>query len=359
MLIGIVDTDLLDNGTRHPNLALMKISAFQKEQGNTTRLVLDYDELKNYDEVYVSKVFTRTNFPQDILSRPNIHYGGTGFFFDKAPGLPEAIEHHMPDYHLYDEYVHKEIERGIKRQHFRDYIDYSIGFATRGCFRKCNFCVNQKYEKVSRHSPITEFFDPERKYIYLWDDNVLGYIRWKDIFAELEETGRRFQFRQGMDMRLMTEDKASILTHSKYFGDFIFAFDSLADKPIMEKKLAIWRRYNNKTTKLYVLCAYDSNDVSDIVSIFERIKVLMSYRCIPYIMRYDGWDLTDLRGMYINLARWCNQPDFFKKKSFREYCEANGENSATMDYLRSFEAKCPEVGKNYFDLRYDQVSPCF
>ena len=34
-----------------------------------------------------------------------ISYGGTGFFYDKAPKLPEEVEHDMPDYHLYDEWV--------------------------------------------------------------------------------------------------------------------------------------------------------------------------------------------------------------------------------------------------------------
>lgn len=33
MKIGIIDADLLDNGTRHPNLALMKLSGFYKEKG--------------------------------------------------------------------------------------------------------------------------------------------------------------------------------------------------------------------------------------------------------------------------------------------------------------------------------------
>ena len=32
--IGIIDADLLDNGTRHPNLALMKLSAWHKAQGD-------------------------------------------------------------------------------------------------------------------------------------------------------------------------------------------------------------------------------------------------------------------------------------------------------------------------------------
>lgn len=37
MNIGIIDADLLDNGTRHPNLALMKISGFNKYQGHNVK----------------------------------------------------------------------------------------------------------------------------------------------------------------------------------------------------------------------------------------------------------------------------------------------------------------------------------
>jgi hypothetical protein len=193
----------------------------------------------------------------------------------------------------------------------------------------------------------------------LWDDNVLGYGKWREIFGELEDTGRRFQFRQGMDMRLMTEEKAKVINSSKYIGDSIFAFDFPRDRNLIEQKLKIWKKYCRGTTKLYLLCAYESREVKDIIGIFDRIEVLMRYRCLPYIMRFEGWQESEFKGMYINLARWCNQPDFFKKKSFREYCEANGENSSTMKYLRLFERKHPDIAKKYFDLRYDEAPILF
>jgi len=359
MDIGLIDADLLDNGTRHPNIALEKISAYKKACGDSVHLLLSYDGVGDCDEVYISKVFTYTTCPEGVLNKLNVHYGGTGFFFDKAPGLPFEIEHHMPDYHLYDDFISREAGRGTKRVHFRDYLDYSIGFATRGCFRKCDFCVNRKYNGVFRNAPITEFFDPARKYIYLWDDNILGYTGWRQVFSELADTGRRFQFRQGMDMRLVTDEKALVLSKSKYIGDFIFAFDSLRDYDLIERKLKIWRKHCRKTTKLYLLCAYESRYVEDIEGLFARIEVLMSYRCLPYVMRFEGWQQSEFRGMYINLARWCNQPDFFKKKGFREYCEANGEKSSTMSYLRSFERKHPEIAKRYFDLKYEQAPILF
>lgn len=358
MNIGLIDADLLDNGTRHPNLALMKISGFMKSRGKTTELMLNYRNIQNYDKIYLSKVFSFTKIPIDITKFKNIEYGGTGFFGEAAPDLPNEIEHNMPDYHLYDTFISKEISRGIKPMKFTDYLDYSIGFTTRGCFRKCPFCVNKKYDKVNRHSKLSEFYEPSRKYIYLWDDNLLGYNKFNEILDEIQSTGRYFQFRQGLDIRLMTGVTAKRLSSMKYKGDYIFAFDSLSDKSLIEQKLKLWRKFCSKTTKLYVLCAYESQDINDIISIFERIKILIKYKCLPYIMRYEKYKTSPFVGMYINLARWCNQPNFFKKKSFREFCYANqnpysNKKCATLRYMEDFESNFPEIAKLYFDMKFE------
>lgn len=361
MKIGIIDADLLDNGTRHPNLALMKISGFYKSNGHSVELLFDYNNIHEYDRVFLSRVFTFTNIPIDIKEYPNLEYGGTGFFLDNAPDLPDEIEHHMPDYHLYDIYIGKEIARGMKPSHFSDYMDYSIGFTTRGCFRKCSFCVNKKYDNIFKHSKVSEFLDNSRKRIYLWDDNFLGFNNWNEVLDELEETKKSFQFRQGLDIRLMTDEKAKRLSKTKYYGDFIFAFDHLEERELIEEKLRLWRQYSNKTTKLYILCAYESKDVNDIISIFERIKILMKYHCIPYIMRYEGWEESNMRGMYINLGRWCNQPNFFKKKTFRDFCESNQSPKsknicASLRYMNEFEKRYPDIAKKYFDLSFEKES---
>ena len=62
MNIGIIDADLLDKGTRHPNLALMKISGYYK-QNNNVKLLSSYDEIPKYDKVFISKVFEFTKTP--------------------------------------------------------------------------------------------------------------------------------------------------------------------------------------------------------------------------------------------------------------------------------------------------------
>lgn len=104
MKIAIIDADLIGRKRhRFPNLACMKISAHHKAAGDTVELKTDYDGLSDYDAVYLSKVFTDTPVPDEVLQLNHVSYGGTGFYYDKAPCLSTTIEHHMPDYHLYDE----------------------------------------------------------------------------------------------------------------------------------------------------------------------------------------------------------------------------------------------------------------
>lgn len=259
MNIGIIDADLLDHGTRHPNIALEKISGYNKSKGHHVDLLHNYNNIKDYDVVYLSKVFDFTKVPINVSEYKNLICGGTGLYWTDAPDLPCEIEHHMPDYNLYNEFIQKDIERGIKENYYKDFLEYSIGFATRGCFRKCFFCVNKKYNNAFRHASVKEFYDPSRKYIYLWDDNIFAYNKWHEVFDELAEVNKPFQFRQGLDIRLMEEDKAKVLQQSKWRGDFIFAFDDIKDKDLIMNKLLLWKKYNNKTTKLYIFCGYEIN----------------------------------------------------------------------------------------------------
>lgn len=110
--IGLIDADLLDGGTRFPNLALMKISGYYKNRGYKTKLIIDYMNIPKYDKVFVSKVFTKTNIPINLKFFSNIEFGGTGFKYDKQDFLSDDIEHTFPDYNLYKEYVEEQLSRG-------------------------------------------------------------------------------------------------------------------------------------------------------------------------------------------------------------------------------------------------------
>ena len=360
MRVAVIDADLIGRKQhRFPNLACMKISAHHKAIGDAIELKTDYDSLADYDAVYISKVFTDTPVPDAVLKLDNVSYGGTGFYYDKAPCLSAAIEHQRPDYHLYDAWVQEQLDHGGKRGEYAYYTDYSIGFLTRGCFRKCAFCVNQNYDRVYTHSPLSEFLDTTRPKICLLDDNFLGSPRWKDLLLELQQTGKPFQFKQGLDERLLTDEKCAFLFASKYDGDYIFAFDNVADANIIEKKIILARKYTNAVLKFYCFCGFDRNGIwdadfwrQDIFDLLLRIQLLMQYRCLPYVMRFARYTESPYRGMYVTLARWCNQPGFFKKKSLREFADANGVNSACYKYVCDFETEHPEASL-YFDMKFE------
>ena len=176
-----MDADLLDGGTRHPNLALLKIAGFLHDNGISFELIED-DNINpsDFTLIYISKVFTFTTEPafmrkareRKILD--NIRWGGTGYYGEDDP--PEIftrlreedmtrlenddflnqfanprggrmfgidMAHQMPYYDLYKPYIDKKIAEGKNPTYFKDYLYYSIGFLTRGCFRKCPFCVNR------------------------------------------------------------------------------------------------------------------------------------------------------------------------------------------------------------------------
>lgn len=418
MKIAIIDADFVGRKKhRFPNLVCEKISGYYKTivkvPPENVVLKMDYEHLEEFDRVFVAKVFTDTPVPhwlknitqpKELLIRvglPNagtlpvkewlektvsyriqgkvpVNVGGTGFFFDRAPNLPDVIEHCMPDYHLYDDWVKSKVEKAREQAtiekrdfdekrfliQFKEYLEYSIGYLTRGCFRHCGFCVNQKYNRVFRHSHLEEFFDPSRKKICLLDDNFFGYRQWKPLLVELIQTGRRFKFKQGMDERLLTPDIARALFTSQYDGDFTFAFDNIEDYALIHKKLEIMKPFKGyKSVKFYVLVGFKSTDWKDIYNAFRRIELLMKYQCLPYIMRYQNkneapWKTSSLHRMYVALARWCNQPNIFKKMSFREFCLANQSLRKTSGYCSSmkamvdFEEEHPYIAKLFFDLKF-------
>ena len=384
-LIGLVDADLLDNGTRHPNLALLKIAGFLFDNKVKFELILNSNEdVEKYDHIYMSRVFTFTNLPDfylkvrdDAVKSKKFHIGGTGFyaieknikkfselrckdmnalekdgFLNSFPnkksnrrkkGIDMAQQ--MPYYHLYDKFIENEIAKGKNRNQYKDYLDYSIGFLTRGCVRHCPFCVNKIENKIRPYSELEWFLDqekdengkPKRPYIHLWDDNFLASDRsiWKPRLQKLIDLKIPFQFRQGLDERMLAqsedgEEMSYMLSKAKYHGDFIFAFDNWRDRELVESALKIWKKYNpKKSTKFYLFCGFmlspDSHErfYNDIWELFQRIRILMQYGCVGYVMRHENYHQCELPNIYVQIARWCNQQQFYKKMSFWEFVYRN------------------------------------
>lgn len=365
--IGLIDNDLVVRDRHNfPNLAIMKLSSYHKQKGDYVRLI-GFNEINpnslfpnNYDLIYISKAFTDSYTPEYISKLDNVKLGGTGFYFDKADPLPSEIEHTMPDYAIYDNILHT-----IKKKQF--YTDYSIGYTTRGCFRHCPFCVNKNSNKVELHSPIDEFHDPNRKKLAMLDDNILGLPdkHLFKIFDRLGEIGKSFQYRQGMDIRLLTEERIKRLFELKYDGDYYFAFDMWKYADVIEKKMKLWyesylkykssKRTYHIGTRIYLFTGLDESGMynenfwkNDIEILFKRIEICFKYKLSPYVMRFETVDKSKFRRIYQNICQWTNHPSMpCLKSSFSEFIE---DASFGTKQTKEFFDKNKQLWK-YLDLK--------
>lgn len=422
--VGLVDADLLCKGTRHPNLVLLKLAGYFRDHRIPYELIIDENaDLERYQRVYLSRVFVFTSLPKFITNYQTAHpktwekklqMGGTGFYateddrekFDEErrkdmmrltidPYLPNfSMAHQMPDYTIYNAYIDREVAKKVEedskkfqkkngvtptmeeldkmvvkhRKKYKDYLDYSIGFLTRGCIRQCSFCVNKGEKGILPYSDLDDFVDDSRPFIYLWDDNFLCYKNWKELLQKLIDRGKPFQFRQGLDERILNDERAEMLSKAPYHGDFIFAFDQWKDRDLIERKLKIWKRHcPTKTTKFYLFCGYeltaddDEKIYNDVYYLFRRIQILMSFGCLSYVMRHADYENHKLGNIYTQIARWCNQPQFYKKMSFEQFVLRNQsyqeEHFSSIKICKSL-ATYNEFKKTFKD-KWDEIEPLF
>lgn len=300
MKIGLIDVD----GHHFPNIPLMKLSAWHKQQGGTVGW---YNPLTAWrdppDRVYMSKVFTFTpDYPHPI-NADEIVRGGTGYYYpDGGKDLPEEIEHIYPDYGLYPELCK----------------DTAYGFLSRGCPRGCGFCiVGEKEGRKSRKvADLSEFWQNQRN-IKLLDPNLFACREWKELAQQLIDSGAWIDFTQGCDIRIMTKETVEYIRRMK-IKQIHFAWDQYKDKDDiipkfkMFQELTGWKR--DKMT-VYVLTGYDTMLEQDL----ERIYLLRDMGYSPYVMIYDKHK-KQIKDPLIRLQRWVNSRFIFAScKKFEDY----------------------------------------
>ena len=280
MTVGLIDVD----SHNFPNLALMKLSAWHKAQGDKVEMCFP---LARYDRVYASKVFDDSYSP-DIDWDPltdDLRKGGTGYGLDNK--LPDEVEHIMPDYSLY----------GI--------ANTAYGFLSRGCPRGCPFCVvAEKEGRVSRKvADLREWWDGQKN-IKLMDPNILACHDWADILGQLADSGARVDINQGVDIRLMTEAKCEALNRIN-ISMIHFAWDGNDDLEPLFKKYASHISQSERNRRVYVLTNYDTSMEWNL----HRIYALRDLGYDPYVMVYDKPNAPkEIR----RLQRWCNNKFIFR-----------------------------------------------
>ena len=289
MRIGFVDVD----GHNFPNLALMKLATYHKQRGDEVEWAFP---LLSYDRVYMAKVFTFTQDDITAYQTDDIVRGGTGY--DLQSKLPADVENCYPDYSIY----------GI--------TDTAYGYLTRGCPRGCRFCiVAEKEDKQSKKVANLENFWRGQKYIKLLDPNLLACPDWKELMQELIDSKAWVDFTQGLDIRLMTAEKADMIRQCKV-KMLHFAWDNPDDELTFEKLKEYRKAFSlpDEKCKVYVLTNFNSTHEQDL----ERVYRLRDIGYDPFVMVYEKWNAPKETR---RLQRWCNnkvifraEPDFAKYK---------------------------------------------
>jgi hypothetical protein len=310
MNVGLIDVDNWGNMKNcFPNLPLMKISSFYKRHDHSVEW---YEEGKDYDLVFKSKVFSFTPDIPVIGDVVEVRSGGSGYFihlkdgkevFDKEchRNLIDQIEHSYPDYGLY----------GITNTAF--------GFMSRGCPRGCHFChVEAKEGRRSyKVADLSEFWSGQKK-IELMDPNTFACKDWKDILTQLINSGSLVNFNQGVDVRILNSEKVQYLQKVK-LKHVHFAFDRFEDWDIVTRNLLKvrditgWRR---DKVSVYILTNFNTTFEQDLKRCLF-VRDVCGFQ--PYVMRYDKEHIP--RGADVNaLARWMNWKQFcWTVPTFEDY----------------------------------------
>jgi len=291
---------------KYPPLGLMKISTFHKNMGDN--VFFAKGELsekfagKEWDRVYVSTLFTfeweKTKkcieYALTVVKNKNMVFVG-GIM---ATLMPELFETTFPTIRIVRGLLNREGTLGLKNEKcidkmmpdydILDDIDYKYPandayflYMTRGCGMKCQFCAVQTLEP--RYTPYisirNQIAEVDRKFgakrnLLLMDNNVLRSSQFNKIIDELLELGfgkgctypspktgkplqRYVDFNQGLDARLLTEEKAKRLGELAISPARI-AFDHIEDEEQYKRALELCAKNGIKYLSNYIL--YNGED---------------------------------------------------------------------------------------------------
>lgn len=291
MKIGLID---VDGHSGFPNFALMRISAWHKQNGDSVEW---YQPMfsGHLDRVYMSKVFTFTPDYEYVVDADEIVRGGTGYKLYN--NLPDEMEHITPDYSIYPD------------------CDYAIGFLTRGCIRKCPWCVVPKKEgKICDYDTWQHIKRPDSKKIVFMDNNVLASEYGVSQIEEMSHEDVRIDFNQAVDARLITKENAKYLAECKWIKYLRVSCDTTAMLPVIRQALDYLGEYGLKPSKVfsYVL-------IEDVEDAHHRIVELDKMGVIPFAQPYRDFDTNYVNPEHKRLARWCNMKATFKSCTWEDY----------------------------------------
>ena len=304
MKIGLIDVD----GHHFPNLALMRISAWHKAQGDTVEWW--WSDFIHYDVVYMSKIFSDAYSPDkpEPMNADKVIKGGTGYCIQNVGGvevydkskdaqLSPEMERMFPDYSIYPQF------------------NFAVSMTSRGCPRGCAFChVAAKEGRCSyKVADVKDFWNGQSE-IKVLDPNITACKEKRDLMKQYANTDAWIDFTQGIDIRLVNEADIEDLNRMK-IRMLHFAWDNPEDN--LEDKFRLFsekcRIKDPRKKTVYVLTNFNSTMEQNLYRIYK----LRDLGYDPYVMIYNKPSSPKEVRL---LQRWVNNKIIFKTvRNFEDY----------------------------------------
>ena len=295
---------LLAVDSNYPNLALMKVSAWHKSQGDTVEW---YNPFDTYDRLYMAKVFSFTPDYAYVIAnvRGEVVRGGTGY--DVRSSLPGDMDRLQPDYSLYPTVDSRT----------------SYGFLTRGCPNRCRWCVvPQKEGGIRPYMDVDDItLHGERPYAVLMDNNVLACDYGLSQLEKIAERGYHVDFNQGLDARLVTLDVARLLARVKWIKRIRFGCDTTAQIVECERAIQLVRQAGYKG-EFFLYCI-----LIDFAESYHRLNYWRKYKYVlPHAQPYRDLNNPHQRipQWQKDMAHWADRKELYRSCDFKDFSPRKG-----------------------------------
>jgi len=253
----------------------MKLSAYYKSRGYRVLLSRDSSYVKA-DRYAASAIFATGKTVRKVAALESIYgseinIGGSGVSLKKR--LDPAVESCFPDYGLY--------------RHNR----YAIGYLTRGCNKRCPFCiVPQKEGRVSRRVASFDDFVPKgQRRVMLLDDNLLSCPGAEELLAEMHLRRYSVNFNQSLDIaylngrtfRLLEKIDSRNARFTKRM--FYFACNGTNDINMFVERRDLLQRFGEDCVTVLTLYGFNTRLSED----YRRFLMLRRLRLIPFFLEYQ------------------------------------------------------------------------
>lgn len=302
-----------------PNLPIMKLSTYHKRRGDSVDWYMHLVDYEDTDILYISKIFAFTPDPKYLPTNSEIIIGGTGYSELISRDYISFVDNDLNSKFIYRKNLPDEIE-SITELDYSLYpdCDYSLMLMSRGCIRKCKFCIVNAKEGNLYGIPHLQL-NPKGKWIMVLDNNFFANPEWRNNLQLLKDTKQPVDFNSGIDLRILTEEMCSALSELK-IKTIHCAWDNYNDKDIILPKIELLCKYIKPyKIMVYVLVGFDNSEIID--TDIERVLRLKQMGVNPFACGYMDFNNPKYKKSksVIDFCRWVNMKSTFKSCTWEEY----------------------------------------